>query len=280
MAEQHMISTKGVWIAVGESGISTHFPLCTLVLKGQRHLYEAVAEGDWLLMLNPSHKITGIGRVLRIRSDLENTTLYLDKRLNVDPAIPMAAAGLTAPPTGSIQRLAWDDFTNVLSKSFKKTIDDIPLIDDQAYIRELLQLAITDDLLGPANGPHEQIFDMSVRDRYLVGKLAPREIVRNGAADLEGASAIQDAEKPAEELKPGTHDPGAEFSSTTGRIEPESDAGDEIDAANNQSLIPSSFGMTFCVDGGAGDIEVEVRWGRYERLSGKTILIRKRSKEK
>lgn len=267
MAEQRVTIIKGVWIAVGENGISAQFPSYTFILKGQRHLYEAVTEGDWLLMLNPSHEITRIGRIMRIRSDLDNTILYLDRQLIVDPAMPMVAAGLAAP-TGNMQRLAWDDFTNVLSKSFKKTIDDIPLINDQAYIRELLQLAVTDDLLGPANGPHEQIFDMGVRDRYLVGKLAPRESARGGVEGLEGATYIQDADKPEEELKPGTHDPGAEFGSTTGKIEPESDAGDEIDAANNQSLIPSSFGMTFCVDGDADGIEVEVLWGRYDRLSG------------
>ena len=40
----------------------------------------------------------------------------------------------------------------------------------------------------------------------------------------------------------------------------------EIDAASNQSLVPSSFGMTFCVDGDAERIEVEARWGSYERV--------------
>ncbi len=30
--------------------------------------------------------------------------------------------------------------------------------------------------------------------------------------------------------------------------------------------MPSSFGMTFCVDGDVERIEVEARWGRYERV--------------
>ncbi|MDF5979450.1 hypothetical protein P4114_21290 [Pseudomonas aeruginosa] len=34
-----------------------------------------------------------------------------------------------------------------------KTIAEVPTIADQAYIRELLQLAVMDDLLGPAGGP-------------------------------------------------------------------------------------------------------------------------------
>lgn len=65
---------------------------------------------------------------------------------------------------------------------------------------------------------------------------------------------------------PGRHEPGAEFGTATGRVEPDSDSADEIDAASNQSLVPSSLGMTFCVDGDADRVEIEARWGRYERL--------------
>lgn len=73
-------------------------------------------------------------------------------------------------------------------------------------------------------------------------------------------------EEPIDPKAPGQHEPGAEFGRSTGRVEPEADASDEIDASSNQSLVPSSLGMTFCVDGEADRIEVEARWGRYERL--------------
>ena len=63
----------------------------------------------------------------------------------------------------------------------------------------------------------------------------------------------------------GRHDPGAEFGGATGRVDAEAEALDEIDAASNQSLVPSSFGMTFCVDGDVETIELEARWGRYQR---------------
>jgi hypothetical protein len=49
-------------------------------------------------------------------------------------------------------------------------------------------------------------------------------------------------------------------------VEPETDYSDEIDVASNQSLVPSSFGMTFCVDGAAERTEVEARRGSYERV--------------
>ena len=51
---------------------------------------------------------------------------------------------------------------------------------DLFYSLWVLQFAVKDDLLGPANGPYEQIFDMSVRDRYLVGRLAPMDASEKG----------------------------------------------------------------------------------------------------
>jgi hypothetical protein len=171
-----------------------------------------------------------------------------------------------------MSRLPWSDFVAALPKLTGATLDDVPLIGDQACIRELLQLAVMDDLLGPANGPHEQIVDMGVRDRYLVGKLAPREahddgIARQAHEGLEGLLATEAEEEPEDlEVHHGRHEPGAEFDSTTGRVDAEADSADEIDASSNQSLIPSSFGMTFCVDGDVGRIEVDARWGQYVRL--------------
>ena len=85
----------------------------------------------------------------------------------------------------------------------------VPPVEDRAYIRELLQLAVMDDLLGPAGGPRERIVDMGVRDRYLVGKLAPREAAQGGIEGLEGPLANDDAEEPTEAKAPGRHEPGA-----------------------------------------------------------------------
>src|SRR5690606_14786513 len=113
--------------------------------------------------------------------------------------------------------LQWTDFVEALPRALYKTIADVPTIEDQAYIRELLQLAVMDDLLGPAGGPHERIVDMGVRDRYLVGKLAPREAAQGGIEGLEGPLANADAEEPTEAKAPGRHEPGAEFGTATGR---------------------------------------------------------------
>lgn len=255
------------WIAI-DHGLAADLTLApyTLRLKGERSLYQSIADDDWVLILNAAGHITRVGRVLRIRSDLESTVIYFDRMLLVDPAVSIGLTSLTLPSSGSVGRIQWTDFVESLPNALNKTIAEVPPIEDQAFIRELLQLAVIDDLLGPAGGPHERIVDMSVRDRYLVGKLAPRDAAQGGIEGLDGPLANEEPEEPTDPKVPGQHEPGAEFVSATGRVEPESDSGDEIDAASNQSLVPSSLGMTFCVDGDAGWIEIEARWGRYERV--------------
>jgi hypothetical protein len=281
MSVQIKNKSPNAWIAI-DHGLAVDLTVApyTLRLNGERSLYQAIADDDWVLILNASSHITRVGRVLRLRSDLETTTIYCDRMLPVDPTVSISATSLTPPSSGSVGRIQWTDFQDSLRTALHKTIDEVPTIEDQAYIRELLQLAVMDDLLGPAAGPHERIVDMGVRDRYLVGKLAPRESARGGIEGLQGALANDDTEAPAEENVPGRHEPGAEFGTVTGRVEPESDSSDEIDAASNQSLVPSSLGMTFCVDGDVNRIEVEMRWGRYERLSNEDHEITKANGQK
>lgn len=255
------------WIVVDRGhGTDRRLAPYTLVLKGDRSLYQAIAEDDWVLVLRSAGEIVRAGRVLRLRSDLETTTIFFDRLSAVDAPVPVASVSLVPPSSGNVGRIQWDEFVAALSTALHQTVDGVPPIEDRAYIRELLQLAVMDDLLGPAGGPHERIVDMGVRDRYLVGKLAPREDAQGGIEGLEGPLAEEDVEEPTDPIVPGQHEPGAEFGTATGRVEPESDSSDEIDAASNQSLVPSSFGMTFCVDGDAERIEVEARWGSYERV--------------
>ena len=181
--------------------------------------------------------------------------------------VPIGTAGLLTPESGVVGRLRWNAFAAALLKLTRKTVDDIPTSDDKAYLRQLLQLAVVDDLLGPANGPNEQVVDVSVRDRYLVGKLAPRELGVGGIEGLEGPLAAEsDKTEPSDlDVHNGRHEPGAEFDGAIGRVDSEAETLDEIDVASNQSLIPSSFGMTFCVAGDVNAIEIEALWGRYRR---------------
>jgi hypothetical protein len=105
-------------------------------------------------------------------------------------------------------------------------------------LRELLHDAVVNDLLGPASGPEEEILGTSVRDRYLVGKLAPKE------------SPIDQAD-------------------TGDLVESGSDGGDDGGAEGatlmSQSIVPSSCGLTFCVDASCEALEMEVTWGHYRK---------------
>jgi len=280
MTDKKEIKSPNAWIAI-DYGINTDLMLApfVLVLKGERSLYQAIKEDDWLLIINTQGSITRVGCVLRIRSYLDMTTIYFDKLLNVDPTVSLGLTALNPPPTGSVARLQWTDFVEALPKVLNKSIADITSITDQTYIRELLQLAVMDDLLGPAGGSYEQIIDMGVRDRYLVGKLAPREDSKNVIEGLDRSMENDELAEPEDYIPAGQHVPGTEFGTATGRVESEADSPDEIDASSNQSLVPSSMGITFCVDGNAEKIEVEVNWGRYERNSDHEIFRTRKNKE-
>ncbi|SMF06486.1 Helicase conserved C-terminal domain-containing protein [Alteromonadaceae bacterium Bs31] len=269
------------WLVVKpEVTIDFPYPKYCIALPGEITKYQAIRKDDWILILNNDTDAIAVGRVYRIRSSLENTVFYFDKHLTFDT--PCSLFGSTISPGSTrVARLPWSDFIEGLPKVSGNTIADVPRIGanndthEVAYIRELLQLAVMDDLLGPANGPREEIVDMSVRDRYLVGKLAPRDSKKDGGIEgLDGPLASEAGDEPEETTEvidkkaPSrlSHEPGAEFNSTTGKVEADADSGDEIDAASNQSLIPSSVGITFCVTGDVDVIEVEALWGRYERF--------------
>ncbi|MEL6092787.1 DISARM system helicase DrmA [Plesiomonas shigelloides] len=247
----------------------------TLQLKGGRSLNQAIADDDWVLILDTTGHITRVGRVLRIRSDLETTTtLFFDRMLQLEPPVSIGMTSLRLPATGSSGRIQWTDFIAMLPSVLHKSIAEIPRIEDQAYIRELLQLAVMDDLLGPAGGPDELIVDMGVRDRYLVGKLAPREAAERGQ---EFPVDAENAEDDAPDLIVKARPAKVDSPTVSGSGEP--DEQEEIDAASNQSLVPSSLGMTFCVDGDVDRIEIEARWGRYERSDEHEIYRTRKNKE-
>jgi hypothetical protein len=97
-------------------------------------------------------------------------------------------------------------------------------VPSRRQIRDELEAAVIRDLRGPVNGPEEEIDEASVRDRYLVGMLAPR---RQVLTPEEFDELAVGGEGPPEE---GTVD---------------------VNAPQATTMFPSSFGLTFCVDGGA-----------------------------
>jgi hypothetical protein len=257
------------WILVEASvdPLPRPFATFTASIDGNGKLLGGLKTDDWIVVVDAGGDAKRIARILRLRQDLERTTLYFDKAQTLNAPKNIASVGLTLPVKGSIARIDWSAFEQACSALTGTGSDQVQLITNQSYLRELLQLAAVDDLLGPANGPFERILDMGVRDRYLVGKLAPRA-TEAGVEGLQGALAPEDADDEPDDMQvhTGHHESGAEFDGTDGHVDAEADAADEIDASSNQSLAPSSFGMTFCVDGDAKQIEVEARWGRYVRV--------------
>ena len=114
----------------------------------------------------------------------------------------------------------------------------------RAVLRVMLQEMVRLDLLGPVGGEEEEIAGENVRDRYVIGALAPRSArLDPGALDTLGVSADESPE-----------DGDAEPSSAIGG-----------------TLFPSSFGLTCCVAGHAESLRIEARWGVYERVKSETL---------
>ncbi len=109
---------------------------------------------------------------------------------------------------------------------------------EPAEIRQMLEDAVLRDLLGPANGPEEEVDEGNVRDRYLVGLLAPqRQAVSAGTQEDLAVTDANAAEDSAPDPAPAT-----------------------------DTMFPSSFGLSLCVDGDTKTLRVRAHWGRYKRM--------------
>ena len=148
---------------------------------------------------------------------------------------PGAGTGSEPPPPGVA--LAGSAVTPpVLARPSKRSL------------RSELEQAVLRDLLGPAGGPEEEVNESSLRDRYLVGMLAPRGNPLPPEQDEE--LAVTEAGSPED----GQPDTGT---------------------AAATSMTPSSMGLTFTVARDASAIVVTARWGRYHREPSETIVTPK-----
>src|SRR6516225_5971608 len=134
---------------------------------------------------------------------------------------------------------------NAMSDAIQSTMPS------SVQLRAMLEEMVVGDLLGPAGGPEEELTERNVRDRYLVGVLAPRSQPQPTPAKVEEED---DEETPLlpDELSEG----GADTVD---------DGATDKDVPIVQAHLPSSFGLTFCVDKSAKALKVEVRWGQYKR---------------
>ena len=98
-----MTKTASAWIAIdhglnGDPGLTPYI----LTLTGQRSSYGAIAAEDWVLILSASGDVTRVGRVLRLRSDLEVTKLYFDRMSHIEPLVTVGSTSLSPPSSGSV----------------------------------------------------------------------------------------------------------------------------------------------------------------------------------
>src|SRR6516164_7119528 len=128
----------------------------------------------------------------------------------------------------------------------------LPALPSPTQLRVMLEEMVLGDLLGPAGGPDEELTEGNVHDRYLVGVLAPRPQAQPAPAGAEDDEEDEETPLIPDELSEG----GADTLD---------DGTTDKDTPVVQGRLPSSFGMTFCVDKSASVLLVEARWGQYKR---------------
>lgn len=271
------IQPRNAWaVRIGERACLGDF---TSIIKGSVSEFRDVKKNDAILIVENSAGRTEVIAVARMyckRSTLEETTFYFDAFQAIDPAVEGSTIELALDNSASvITRLDWAAFERILQQALGMEYDSLTILQgespkEQAYIRQLLQNAVIDDLLGPANGPEEEIIGMSVRDRYLIGKLAPMsptggliETLPFAEEDVPDGQVPNDLKLYANEDHISSEKvPASDF---------DDDEEKEIDTSTNQSLVPSSMGFTFCVDGDLEEVELSVSWGRYERVQSEQL---------
>src|SRR6516162_6247491 len=139
-------------------------------------------------------------------------------------------------------------------------------------IRDELEQMVLLDLLGPAGGESEEIDERTVRDRYLVGVLAPRR--QQDLFDRSGpASTTPDEDE--EDFPPVIPDELSE-----GGADSTEDGPTDLSIPLPKATFPSSFGMSFCVDGEARAIEVTARWGQYLKEVKENVIDQRTGRPK
>ena len=146
-------------------------------------------------------------------------------------------------------------------------------------IRAEFENLVLNDLLGPANGPDEELNEAWVSSRYLVGWLAPRDVGRNTkAAQARIAVRNPDAEALPDDnpLSPVSDD--TPLGAGTDEGGEEGIADDPI--SSSESMLPNSLGLTFCLAPGVDRIRVRVSWGWYRRRKSETGIVGKKGDPK
>jgi hypothetical protein len=134
-------------------------------------------------------------------------------------------------------------------------------------LRDEVEQLIRDDLIGPLGGPEEELPESPV-DRYLLGLLAPRFKAERARPD-DSPDDDDDKGPIAADLQPEDQLGNGSVSADSGWEGTTEDRPPAID-----QLVPSAFGLTFCVTGDCDALEVEAGWGAYSRVTSHEKLAR------
>ena len=135
-------------------------------------------------------------------------------------------------------------------------------------LRDELEELIRDDLIGPVGGPEEELDDAPV-DRYLLGLLAPRFTFH-----VDGSDGTQRTQSEDDGEDPIAADSLPEDDLADGGLmadEGEDGRAEERPPAVDQ-LVPSSFGVTFALDGDCRELLITASWGAYSRETSEERL--------
>ncbi len=123
------------------------------------------------------------------------------------------------------------------------------------------------ELHGPAGGAAEEVDEINIVNRYVLGLVAPR---KHANADMELSF---------EELPPALDVAEAGRDDAMDSITPEGDDGGSDTAAPlRDSLIPSSIGFSCSVDATADAIRITAYWGSYARGESESLRDEKTDK--
>ena len=143
----------------------------------------------------------------------------------------------------------------------------LPLTPSPMQLRAMLEDMVIKDLLGPG-APDEEIDESSVRDRYLVGVLAP---VRQDV-DRHAATSTTDLDDEADDTG-GDIPPDDQLA--IGGVDSVDEGPTDLSPPQPVAIFPSSFGMTFSVDLEATDLRVTANWGQYVREKSEYLTTKK-----
>lgn len=230
----------------------------------------SIDSGDYLLVGDYNEKsLVGFRRIYLVRYSKEFITLYFDKIIDFKEPVSLSDVGFYNEITlNTVVRIETSILERLLDLSILPPFDKLPDLHDNAstqnYIRDLLEISVTDDLLGPAQGPEEDIIGMSVRDRYLVGKLSPKiPYDEQNLASPFTKTEDSDKEEPSDLEIIADKKHKSVLSSP--EDDDENDDDEVVDSNNSQTLTPSSIGFTFCIDETLPVFELLASWGRYEK---------------